>query len=278
MWAALINWVIRILENLHELTGEWGYAIILFTLLIRLITHPLNKKQMDSMQKMQRLQPKMKILQEKFKDDREALSDATMQLYKENNINPVAGCLPLLVQLPILILLFQALNTLVSTEGFSATFLGVDLGESVYTAVVAACNATTAGLSEEVIRGLAILHSLPPIKIGMFNVGYAIIENPAGLLNFGFYAANLILLLTIGFLTWYQQKLTSSGNPQMAAMNIMMPIVFTWICLSFPGGVLLYWGASSLIGVAQQVHTSKRTKKEMAEKPVLYKDKPMGNR
>jgi YidC/Oxa1 family membrane protein insertase len=76
---------------------------------------------------------------------------------------------------------------------------------------------------------------------------------------------------------WVQQRFTSSGNPQMAAMNIMMPILITFICLSLPGGVLLYWGVSSLLAVTQQAYTSKRTKIEMKEKPVLYKDKPMGN-
>jgi len=271
------NWVARLLETLYSFTGSWGIAIILFTLLVRMVTHPLTKKQMDSMQKMQRLQPQMKVLQEKFKNDKEALSRETMLLYKENKISPLAGCLPLLIQIPIFILLFQVLNTLVSTEGFSATFLGVDLGGSVYSTVVEACNATTVGLTEEIIENLAILKGWPSTDLGITNVGYAVLNNPAGLLNFSYYIANSILLLVIGFLTWYQQKLTSSGNPQMVAMNIIMPIFLTWICLSFPGGVLLYWGTTSLLGVVQQLYTSRRVKKEMEEKPTLYRDKPMGN-
>ncbi|MCL2767799.1 MAG: YidC/Oxa1 family membrane protein insertase [Synergistaceae bacterium] len=272
------SWVARLLEILYLYTGSWGVAIILFTMLIRLITHPLNKKQMDSMQKMQRLSPQLKVLQEKYKNDKESLSRETMLLYKENKVSPVAGCLPLLVQIPIFILLFQVLNTLVSEEGFSASFLGIDLGGSVYSTIIEACNATTAGLTEEVIRNLAILKAVAPTNLGITNVGYAMLNNPEGLLNFNLYIANSILLVVIAFLTWYQQKLTSSGNPQMAMMNIIMPIFLTWICLSFPGGVLLYWGTTSLLSVVQQLHTSKQTKKEMDEKPTLYKDKPMGNR
>lgn len=277
MWETLSNWVAKLLENLYSLTGSWGIAIILFTLFIRIITHPLNKKQIDSMQRMQRLQPQIKVIQEKFKNDKEALSRETMQLYKDNKVSPMAGCLPLLIQLPIFILLYQVLIKLVSTEGFSATFLGVDLGGSVYSKVIEACAATTAGLTEEVIRGLTILKELPLIEIGMTNVGYAVLNNPAGLLNIDIYLANTLLLLTNGGLMWYQQKISTTGNPQMAAMNIMMPILITFICLSLPGGVLLYWGFSSLIAAVQQTYTSKKTKNEMKEKPVLYKDKPMGN-
>jgi YidC/Oxa1 family membrane protein insertase len=337
------------------------------------------------------------VLQEKFKNDKEALSRETMQLYRDNKVNPMAGCLPLLVQLPIFILLYQVLSKLVLTEGFSATFLGIDLGGSVYSTVIDACYYTFVGvadtitgltegimknpailtdevfkdlaiitklteeamrsptilmegviknlavitgltekvlenpsilagitdenmnilvkntkLSEEVINSLvlsgdiinnlatisegvinnlisitgftketirdfALLKIQPLTSLGITNVGYAVINNPAGLLNFNFYLANSLVLLANGGLMWYQQRISSSGNPQMAVMNIMMPILITYICLSLPGGVLLYWGVSSLLGVLQQIRTSKRTKKEMKERPTLYKDKPMGN-
>lgn len=277
MWETISDWVAKLLDILYSFTGSWGIAIILFTLIIRAITHPLNKKQVVSMQKMQRLQPQVKVLQEKFKNDKEALNRETMQLYKDNKVNPMAGCLPLLVQLPIFILLYQVLIKLVSTAGFSATFLGIDLGGSVYSTVIEACAASTVGLSEEVISGLQYLKNMSSVNLGITNVGYAVLNNPAGLLNFNFYLANSLVLLANGGLMWYQQKLTSSGNPQMAVMSIMMPILITFICLSLPGGVLLYWGVSSLLAAVQQLITAKRTKQEMKEKPALYKDKPMGN-
>jgi YidC/Oxa1 family membrane protein insertase len=277
LWDTISEWVAKLLQYLHYFTGSWGIAIILFTLLIRVITHPLNKKQIDGMQKMQRLQPQVKILQEKYKNDKEAMSRETMQLYKNNKVNPMSGCLPLLIQLPIFILLYRVLSNLVSTEGFYATFLWIDLGGSVYSTVVNACAATTEGLSESVIAGLEILKGIPSTKLGITNVGYAVLNNPAGLLNFGYYLANSILLLANGALMWLQQKFTSSGNPQMTAMIVMMPVLITFICLSLPGGVLLYWGVSSMLAVVQQAYTAKRTKSEMKDKPALYKDKPMGN-
>ena len=277
MWDTISNWVARLLEYLYFLTGSWGIAIILFTLLIRLVTHPLNKKQIDGMQKMQRLQPQVRLLQEKYKDDKEAMSKETMQLYRDNKVNPMSGCLPLLIQLPIFILLYRVLNNLVSTEDFYATFLGIDLGGSVYSTVIEACAATTKGLTEEVIADLIFLKGMSSTKLGITNVGYAVLNNPAGLLNIGYYLANTLLLLMNGALMWLQQKFTSSGNPQMNTMMILMPILITFICLGLPGGVLLYWGVSSLLAVAQQAYTSKRTKLEMKDKPALYKDKPMGN-
>ncbi|NLO56925.1 MAG: YidC/Oxa1 family membrane protein insertase, partial [Thermovirga sp.] len=77
-----------------------------------------------------------------------------------------------------------------------------------------------------------------------------------------------------GFVTWFQQQLSGSSNPQMQFMNWFMPAFLTFICLSLPGGVLLYWGVSSLIGVGQQWHIKKKTEEEMRDKPVLLKEKP----
>lgn len=265
-----------LLETLYSFTGSWGIAIILLTILVRLAMHPLTQKQMTSMSKMQKLQPRLKVIQEKFKDDKESLNRETMALYKENKINPAAGCLPLLVQLPIFILLYQVLTALVTKEGFSATFFGIDLVGSVYSTLVHAVSVDVTGLSEEVVKNLYILRDMPSTQLGITNVAYGIVKNPAGLVHVGIYLANTLLLIFVGVLTWYQQKLSSAGNSQMAMMNWFMPLFLTFICLSLPGGVLLYWGVSSLLGVVHQIFVSKRAKKEMDEKPVLFKDKPTG--
>ncbi|MBN1333807.1 MAG: membrane protein insertase YidC, partial [Synergistales bacterium] len=97
--------LVVVLEYFYNFTGSYGIAIILLTLIVRILLHPLSHKQMVGMQKMQKLQPRIKTLQEKYKDDKETLNREIMSLYKENKVNPAAGCLPLLVQLPILILL-----------------------------------------------------------------------------------------------------------------------------------------------------------------------------
>ena len=256
IWNGASDLLLMILEFFYGLTNSFGMAIVLLTIAVRIALYPLNQKQMVSMQQMQKIQPRLKVLQEKYANDKEKLNQETMRLYKENKINPAAGCLPLLVQLPILILLFNVLRT----YDFAGTsFLGIILGSS-----------TTAGLAQAV--GVA---ADPTGNYGLMSVLTGIMQNPSGLSNAGLYMGNLILLISISFLTWAQQKLSSAGaNPQMAMMNTIMPFFMAFICLSMPGGVMLYWGLSSLIGVVQQYFVMKKTKDELQVKPVLHKNKP----
>lgn len=101
--------VIQFLEILYRFTGNFGWAIILFTLVTRIILYPLMRKQFHSTAKMQKLAPKMKKLQERFKDDRQLQQQKLVELYRKEGVNPMSGCLPLLLQLPILILLWKAI-------------------------------------------------------------------------------------------------------------------------------------------------------------------------
>ena len=209
MWSAASNYLGQFLEFLHNiLFGSWGWAIVALTVIFRLVTHPLNAKQMRSMQQMQRLQPRLKVLQEKYKDDKEALSRETMALYKENKVNPASGCLPLLIQLPVLILLFNVLRDSASKFG-TDTFFGVPLAGTVLT-----------GLAKAV--GLEGWNN-PLLGIG--ETFKAVAANPAGLVNVGAYLPILILLILIVFLTWYQQKLTGNDNPQMATMGSLFAVI-----------------------------------------------------
>ena len=255
LWSGASELLLTILEFFYGITNSFGLAIVLLTIAVRIVLYPLNQKQMTSMQQMQKIQPRLKVLQEKYANDKEKLNQETMRLYKENKVNPAAGCLPLLVQLPILILLFNVLRT----YDFAGTsFMGIILGSS-----------TTAGLAQAV--GVA---ADPTGNYGVMSVLTGILKNPAGLSNAGLYIGNLILLIGISFLTWAQQKLSSGTNPQMAMMNTIMPFFMAFICLSMPGGVMLYWGLSSLMGVAQQFFVMKKTKEELQVKPVLHKNKP----
>lgn len=101
--------VIQFLQVLYRFTGNYGWAIILFTVVTRVILYPLMRKQYHSMAKMQKLAPKLKKLQERFKDDRQLVQQKLMELYKKEGVNPMSGCLPMLVQLPILVLLWKAI-------------------------------------------------------------------------------------------------------------------------------------------------------------------------
>ncbi|NLH94829.1 MAG: membrane protein insertase YidC [Synergistaceae bacterium] len=252
LWNQAGELLLKILNLFYGLTHSYGIAIILLTILVRVVLHPLNQKQLVSMQKMQKIQPRIKTLQEKYGHDKQKLNEETMKLYKENQVNPAAGCLPLLVQLPILILLFRVLTNF---KFGGVSFLGVGLEESVLSTMGKAVGLTgkTPGITA-LLTGIA--------------------ANPSGLMNVGMYGPNLILLVSIGFLTWFQQKLSASNNPQMAFMNWFMPVFLTFICLNLPGGVLLYWGVSSLLSVVQQWRVVKTTELEMEKKPVLFKNKP----
>lgn len=275
MWAQLKALLYGLLEIIHNgITSigigtnfAWGLAIIVLTLLVRLAMHPLTSKQMKSMEKMQKLQPQLKVLQEKYADDKDELNRQTMALYQENKINPASGCLPLIIQLPIFILLYGVLYDLTKTEAFTnVTFLGVNLGGSVLTTIAEALGGLVDSATGELI---------PQDQLGFIMVILTAFANLGDLFShLSIWIFNFILLVLIAWLTWYQQHLTGAGNPQMAMMNWFMPLFLTFICFSLPGGVLLYWGVSSLMGIIHQVRVKRKTDEEMKVKPVLYKEKP----
>ncbi len=119
----------EVLAWIHAVVGNWGVAIILLTVLIRIVLHPVNKKQMDSMKAMQRIQPEMQKLQERYKDDRERLNKEMIELYRRHKVNPLGGCLPLLVQFPVFIGLYNVLSQAIELR--QAPFFGwiVDLSQ-----------------------------------------------------------------------------------------------------------------------------------------------------
>ena len=273
MWEQAKSLLRGLLELIHNSITSigigsdfaWGLAIIILTLLVRAAMHPLTQKQMVSMEKMQKLQPMLKVLQEKYGDDKDSLNRETMALYKEHKVNPASGCLPLIIQLPIFILLYGVLYDLTKRADFTdVTFLGVNLGGSVLTTIANALNL----VDEAGVR-------IPDEQLGFVMVFFSSFTN-LGLLfsNIGMWIFNFLLLIIIAALTWYQQHLSSAGNPQMAMMAWFMPLFLTFICFGLPGGVLLYWGISSLMGIIHQVRVSRRTSAEMKTKPVLYQEKP----
>jgi YidC/Oxa1 family membrane protein insertase len=118
--ARLLFWLMR---WFHGLVHNWGVAIMLLTLTVRLVLYPLTVKQMHSMQRMKELQPEIEKLKQKFGADREKLNQATMQLYQEKKVNPASGCLPILIQMPIWFALYATLQT--SVELYREPFLWI---------------------------------------------------------------------------------------------------------------------------------------------------------
>jgi len=242
MWSSLIALVTKLLIVLYGFTHNYGVAIILLTILIRLILYPLMQKQMVSMREMQKIQPLMKAVQDKYKNDKERLNKELMALYKEHKVNPMSGCLPLLIQMPILILLFQTLRVFEYLDPITNNIAGGFLWIAKYYNVIED--------GETIAKaGLALSERLIPF--GFFGIEYI------GILPF----------LVAGSM-YAQQKMTSTGGAAgkdggssaqtQKMMTIMMPLMIGFMSFSLPSGLTLYWFTSTLLGIGQQYLINKK--------------------
>lgn len=135
MIEAIVEVLKTVLLSINNVTHNYGLSIIILTIVIRLITWPLMSKQLSSAKAMQDIQPEIKKLQEKYKNDKEKLNVATMELWKEHKINPAAGCLPLLLQIPILWAMFRMLQTPPNIDPQQYFLLTVDMREALLATV-----------------------------------------------------------------------------------------------------------------------------------------------
>jgi YidC/Oxa1 family membrane protein insertase len=168
-----------VLKNLYQFSGNYGLAIILLTILIRLLTWPLISKQLASAKAMQDLQPELRKIQDKYKDNKERLQQETMELWKRNKVNPMAGCLPLIIQLPILIAMFRVLeqpqrlhDTIV---GFSPYFLTMDMTKSDPYYILPVLSAVTTYWQQKVMmtdKSQQALLIAMPVMILIFSVNF----------------------------------------------------------------------------------------------------------
>lgn len=250
MWDLILNPFVTVLILLYQVLGQnIVLAIIAFTVLIRLLTHPLTIQQQRSSKAMQELQPQLKKIQEKYKGDREKLSQAQMDLYREYGINPLGGCLPLLIQLPILIGLYQAIIQVLGATPLQL----IDLAGRI------------------LIPGLDRLIPLQNQFLWM-NLAQ---PDP-------YYVLPILVLVT----TWFQQRLitppsTGDDGGQAAAMtrsmSTVMPIMFFFFSLSFASGLSIYFVVSNLIGIVQYSLMGKTDiralfgRRQEAEKPAEAK-------
>lgn len=183
--------IVKLLEFIHKYVPNWGLSIIVLTLMFRVVVWPLITTQTKSMFGMQRLQPKLQELQRKYKDDREKLTQETMALYKEAGVNPAGGCLPILLQMPLFIILWRVFVNFEFNEGFLWL---PDLGQA----------------------------------------------DP-------FYILPVLYVLVMLATSWFSAR----GNPQMMRQSMIINLVFVFIIISFPAGVLVYYVVSMLVQVFQ---------------------------
>ncbi len=247
MWNTIIlSPMVNILIWIYSYVfHNFGIAIIIFTILIRLLTYPLTAQQLKGQKKMQELtgSKKYQDIQKKYKDDREALAREQMKLYQEMGINPLGSCLPLLIQFPIMIGLYQSISLAMA----SAPVQLLNLSRDLYTFIPAA--------------------QLIPLNSNFLwmNLGLPEINSPLFYI-FGFGAPILTIIVVVT--TYLQSKLmTPAANPgdqgaQMSKMmNLYMPILMGWISYSLSSGLALYFIISNLLGIIQyaamgQVHWS----------------------
>jgi YidC/Oxa1 family membrane protein insertase len=206
------------LDFFKGILGNFGLAILLLTVLIKIAFFPLANKSYRAMSRMKALQPKMMELRERFKEDRARLNQEMMALYKAENANPMSGCLPLIVQVPVFFALYKVLY--VNIEMRHAPFYGWihDLSAPDPTSVL-----TLFGLIPIVIP-----HSLEFLQIGVWPI-------------------------IMGITMFLQQKLNPAPpDPVQQKMFMLLPVVFTFMLARFPAGLVIYWAWNNVLSVGQQ--------------------------
>ncbi len=235
----LYNALGAVLAFFYSLVPNLGVAIILVTIAVMVVLYPLTAKQAKSMIAMQRVQPEIKKLQAKYKGDKQKLNEEMMKFYQENKINPLAGCLPLVIQLPIFFVLFRVLRTpyqhIPKTGSFSSLY------NSFCGGFGKACGSNSAHIHPQFFlwHGINLQKTATDATLGF----------PGAL---PYYLLVVLVMLTGYLQTKQAQSRTPAANKQMGTVMKVLPIFFGVISLSFPAGLVLYFFVSNLFRLGQQ--------------------------
>ena len=227
------------LSAIYEFVPNYAIAIALFTLLAMVITTPFTLKGTRSMIQMQRLQPEMRKLQVKYKDDRQKLNEELMAFYKENNLNPLGGCLPLLLQTPIFIILYNVISGLTRVE--DGTFDPKYLKESS-----------------------DLYQALTPVD-EMMAFGVDLAESASKALQEGFLTGlpHVVMVVIVALTSYYQQKQIQGRNPnvemppQQKMMMRLFPAMFVVIAFVSPSALVVYFVVSNLYRIGMQAYITR---------------------
>jgi YidC/Oxa1 family membrane protein insertase len=208
-----------LMNKLYSVIPNYGIAIIILTLLIKIILWPLGSKSYKSMSEMKRIQPLMKEIREKYKDDKKKMNEEVMGLYRTYKINPLGGCLPMVVQLPVFFALYRMLYQAIELR-HAPFFLWID------------------DLSA-------------PDRLGHFAIDHIpFMEPPYGI---------PVLTIIMGASMLLQQKMSPPmGDPTQAKMMMFMPVIFTFIFINFSSGLVLYWLVNNILSIGQQYYIQKK--------------------
>lgn len=217
------------LEFLKGLLGNFGLAILALTVILKLAFLPLANKSYASMGKMKELQPDIEKIRERYADDRLKMNEKVMELYKREKVNPMAGCLPMIIQIPVFFALYKVL--FVSIEMRQAPFYGW-------------------------------IHDLSaPDPTSVFNLFGLIPWDPPSFLMLGAWP------LIMGGTMFLQQKMSPPpADPTQAKMFLLMPIFFTYLLAQFPAGLVIYWTWNNILSIGQQWVIMKRANKKKVKK------------
>jgi YidC/Oxa1 family membrane protein insertase len=210
-----------LMEAINSVVHNFGVTIIILTVLVRLAFFPLANKQFSSMAKMKKLQPQMEQLRERFKDDKARQQQELMELYKREKVNPIAGCVPVLLQLPVFFALYKVL------------FITIDMRHAPFFGWIKDLSA--------------------PDPTSLFNLfGLLPFAAPA-FLHIGVWP------LIMGITMWLQMQLNpQQPDPVQQQIFSWMPVVFTFLLASFPAGLVIYWAWSNTLSLTQQYVIMKR--------------------
>ena len=209
------------LDWFYHLVGNFGVAILLVTVLVKLLFFPLANKSYASMAKMKSVQPQLAALKERYPDDRQKQQQEMMEIYKKEKINPIAGCLPVALQIPVFFSLYKVL--FVTIEMRHAPFYGW-------------------------IKDLSA-----PDPTNLFNLFGLLHFDPTTLPVFGHYLALGVWPIIMGITMWFQMKLNPTPpDPTQKMIFDWMPLIFTFMLAGFPAGLVIYWAWNNLLSVLQQ--------------------------
>lgn len=203
---------------IHGVIPNYGVAILLLTVLIKLVFWPLGTKSYKSMNQMKKVQPLMMEIREKYKDDKQRMNQEIMGLYKTYKVNPLGGCLPLLVQMPIFFALYRML------------YMAIELRHAPFFGWVTDLSA--------------------PDRLFEFGFSIPMMQEPYGI-------PMLTIIMGASFLL-QQKMAPAGGDPMQQKIMMLMPIIMTVIFINFPSGLVLYMFANNIISIGQQYYTQKK--------------------
>jgi len=218
----------KLIDLIYNYVGNFGVAILIVTVLVKAVFFPLANRSYLSMAKMKAVQPEMTLLRERFKDDKQKQQQELMELYKREQINPIAGCLPVVVQIPVFFGLYKVI--FITLEMRHAPFFGW-------------------------IKDLSA-----PDPTTMFNLFGLLPFDPTSLPMVGHFLAIGIWPLLMGVSMFVQMKMNPEPtDPVQKQMFTWMPIIFTFMLGTFPAGLVIYWTWNNLLSVTQQYFIMKRS-------------------